>query len=162
MTDWLIDVFSGNEATLNFYLTNYTDVGSLVRAVRNIAYLGGNTNTTGGLRLMRTEIFNVANGDRPDVPNVALLITDGIPTREFRQLPDEVRRIKDSGTRIVTVGVTKEVQYYLAGRNGSSRRSYVLLQKFLFFLRGITELRRPIASTVWSMSQKRVNSPTTR
>jgi len=97
---------------------------------------------------MRTEIFNVANGDRPDVPNVALLITDGIPTREFRQLPNEVRRIKDSGTRIVTVGVTKEVQYYLAGRNGSSRRSYVLLQKFLFFLRGITELRRPIASTV--------------
>jgi len=60
---------------------------------------------------MRTEIFSVANGDRSDVPNVAILITHGIPTREYRRLPDEVRRIKDSGTRIVTVGVTKEVLF---------------------------------------------------
>jgi len=106
-------VYLGNEATLNFYLTNYTDVPSLVNAVRNIAYIGGNTNTTGGLRLMRTEIFNVANGDRLDVPNVAVLITDGIPTREEAQLPDEVMRIKKSGTRIVTVGVTNQVSFDL-------------------------------------------------
>ena len=99
----------GNEATLNFYLTNYTDVTSVTNAVRNIAYVGGNTNTTGGLRLMRTEIFNPANGDRSDVPNVAILITDGVPTREVDELPDEVLRIKNSGIRIVTVGVTNQV-----------------------------------------------------
>jgi len=99
----------GNRATLNFYLTNYTDTQTLVSAVRNIRYIGGNTNTTGGLRLMRTEIFNTANGDRSDVPNVAILITDGVPTREVAELPDEVRRIKNSGIRIVTVGVTNKV-----------------------------------------------------
>ena len=99
----------GNRATLNFYLTNYTDTPSLVSAVRNISYLGGNTNTTGGLRLMRTEIFNRANGDRWDVQNVALLITDGVPTREVDELPDEVMRIKNSGIRIITVGVTNKV-----------------------------------------------------
>ena len=80
-------LFPGNEATLNFYLTNFTDVSSIRNAVRNIRYLGGNTNTTGGLRLMRTEIFNAANGDRSDVPNVAILITDGVPTREVAELP---------------------------------------------------------------------------
>jgi len=99
----------GNEATLNFYLTNYTDVSSLVTAIRNIAYIGGNTNTTGGLRLARTEIFNTANGDRPDVPNVAILITDGNPTLDVSQLPDEVLRYRSRDIRIIGVGVTSKV-----------------------------------------------------
>jgi Mg-chelatase subunit ChlD len=100
---------SGNEATLNFFLTNFTDVASLQSAIRNIQYLGGNTNTTGGLRLMRLQVFNPANGDRPEVPNVVILITDGIPTREVELLPGEVATIKDLGIRIVGVGVTNQV-----------------------------------------------------
>jgi len=58
---------------------------------------------------MRTEIFNVANGDRPDVPDVAVLITDGEPTREVNELPYEVQRIKNRGIGIVGVGVTHRV-----------------------------------------------------
>ena len=77
--------------------------------MRNIPYCNENTNTTGGLRLTRTEIFNTANGDRADVPNVIILITDGNPTRETDLLSDEVQRIKSSGVRIVGVGVTNEV-----------------------------------------------------
>jgi len=103
------ELFVGNKATVNFYLSNFTDVHSLTNAIRNIAYGDGNTNTTGGLRLMRTAIFNTANGDRPDIPNVAILITDGIPTREVPELPAEVKRIKDLGIRIVGVGVTNAV-----------------------------------------------------
>jgi len=101
----------GNEATLNFYLNNFTDVSALQNAISNIRYLGGNTNTTGGLRLMRTEIFNPANGDRPRVQNVAILITDGIPTREVDLLPGEVETIKSLGIRIVGVGVTNQVSF---------------------------------------------------
>ena len=101
----------GNEATLNFYLSNFTDLSSLVAAIRRIHYGGGNTNTTGGLRLMRTEIFNRANGDRPDVQDVAILITDGEPTREVDRLPGEVAAIKRRGIRIVGVGVTNRVSF---------------------------------------------------
>ena len=101
----------GNEATLNFYLSNFTDVSALTAAIRNIEYLGGNTNTTGGLRLARTVCFNRANGDRADVPNVAILITDGIPTREVELLPGEVDTIKGLGIRIVGVGVTDQVSF---------------------------------------------------
>jgi len=102
-------LFVGNEATLNFYLSNFTDRASLVAAIRKIPYVGGNTNTTGGMRLMRQECFNRANGDRPDVRNVAILITDGIPTREVDELPAEVQRNKALGVRIVGVGVTDKV-----------------------------------------------------
>jgi len=61
------------------------------------------------MRLMRQECFNRANGERPDVPNVAVLITGGYPTREADRLPAEVRLIKILGVRIVIVGITNRV-----------------------------------------------------
>ena len=99
----------GNQAWVNFYLTNFTDVQSLTRAINNIGYLNENTNTTGGLWRMRTEIFNDANGDRSGVQNVAILITDGNPTWDVDKLPDEVRAIRSLGIRVIGVGVTNEV-----------------------------------------------------
>ena len=101
-------LFAGNMAYLQFYLSNFTDTRSLEDAVRNIPYCDENTNTTGALRLTRTKILNTANGDRPDVPNVIVLLTDGNPTWEADLLSDEVDLIKSLGIRIVGVGVTNE------------------------------------------------------
>ena len=103
------ETVTGNKAYLQFYLHNFTTTQSLETAIRNIPYCNENTNTTGGLRLTRTEIFNTANGDREDVPNVIVLLTDGNPTWETDLLPDEVRRIKNLDIRIVGIGVTNEV-----------------------------------------------------
>ena len=58
---------------------------------------------------MRTECFNPANGDRDNAPNVAVLITDGIPTVDVELLDDEVATIKSLGIRILGVGVTNKV-----------------------------------------------------
>jgi len=58
---------------------------------------------------MRTAIFNEANGDRLDIPNVAILITDGIPSREVDLLRDEVRLIRSLSIRIIGVGITDRV-----------------------------------------------------
>jgi len=99
---------------LQFYLNEFTNTQSLRNAVRRIGYCGGNTNTTGGLRLARTEIFNAANGDRSGVPNALVLITDGNPTREVNRLDEEVRHIKRLGVRIVGVGVTNRVNEFVS------------------------------------------------
>jgi len=104
-------VCQGNEATLNFYLNNFTNVTALQNAISSIPYRGGNTNTTGGLRLARTEIFNPANGDRPDVMDVVILITDGEPTREVDLLTGEVEAFKSREIRIVGIGVTNQVRF---------------------------------------------------
>ena len=109
----LVLLHQGNAATLNFYLNNFTDVASLQNAIRNIRYLGGWTNTTGALRLMRTEIFNHANGDRSNVPNVAILITDGVPNIDVHLLAGEVATIKSRDIRIVGVGVTNQVSFLI-------------------------------------------------
>jgi len=81
----------------------------LQNAIRNIAYLGGWTNTTGGIRVGCREIFNTANGDRSDVPNVVILITDGVPNIDVHLLWDEVSRCKRRDIRILGVGVTNQV-----------------------------------------------------
>ena len=99
----------GNDAKLQFYLNNFTDSASLIGAIQRINYDGGNTNTTGGLRTMRLQIFNPMYGDRPDVPNLCILITDGVPTREVEGLADEVNRVKSAGIRVIGIGVTSAV-----------------------------------------------------
>jgi hypothetical protein len=104
-------VYTGDTAAVNFYLNTCTDLSSLITAIDNIRYIGGWTNTTGALRLTRTEIFNAANGDRPLASNVAILITDGVPTIDIVQLPDEVQKDRAAEIHIVGVGVTSQVSW---------------------------------------------------
>ena len=113
---------------MQFYLTNFTDTESLENAIRNIPYCGGNTNTSGALRLTRTQIFNTANGDRPDVPNVIVLVTDGNPTRETDMLPGELHIITRMDVRVVGVGVTNEVSDCAATACSSSIYLYKGIQ----------------------------------
>ena len=56
---------------------SYFDQNELVEALGNIRYIGGTTNTADGIQLMNEEIFQEANGDRPGVPNIAVVLTDG-------------------------------------------------------------------------------------
>jgi len=102
---------SGNEASVYLYLCNFTSLESLTAQIRKLPYCGGNTNTTGALRLTRTDVFTAAHCDRPDASNLIILITDGNPTREVDELPAEVARIKAAGIRVIAVGVTSAVRF---------------------------------------------------
>ncbi len=62
---------------------------------------------------MRTQVFQQAYGDRPDVPNVCILITDGVPTREVDGLAAEVQNDKNAQIRILGIGVTNQVIHVL-------------------------------------------------
>ena len=63
--------------------------------LQSLEYGGGNTNTTGALRLTRQEVFTEANGDRADVKNIIVLITDGYATVEKGALLEaEVEHIR--------------------------------------------------------------------
>ncbi len=44
---------------------------------RRIRYVGNRTNTAAGITLVRDTMFTAANGERPDAPNIVILITDG-------------------------------------------------------------------------------------
>ena len=58
----------------------------MIQAIRMLPYLGGNTNTTAALRLLRDVIFQPQNGDRIAVRNVAVLIANGESTLNADQV----------------------------------------------------------------------------
>ena len=43
----------------------------------SMMYVDGTTNTANAISVMRTDAFNTGNGDRVNIPNVGVVITDG-------------------------------------------------------------------------------------
>ena len=82
----------------------------MLAAVDRIQYLGENTNTTGGLKVARLEVFDPIYQQRPDVDRIIVLITDGVPTYDSDKLDEEVAAVKAMGIRIVGLGVTDKVR----------------------------------------------------
>ena len=60
-----------------FHLNQLTTREEAVDAVNGIAWRRGRTNTASALRYARTDMFTETNGDREDVINVAVVVTDG-------------------------------------------------------------------------------------
>ena len=100
---------AGNKAKLNFNLKDYRTKAEVLAAVDRIQYLGENTNTTGGLKVARLEVFGRNYEQRSNVERIIVLITDGVPTYDVHLLDDEVAAIKAMGIRIVGLGVTNKV-----------------------------------------------------
>ena len=98
-----------NEAYIQFFLNQYDNKRDIQKAINRMPYTGGNTNTTGGLRVVRTEVYRKDRGDRSNVKNVIVLITDGRTTREVDSLYDEACKLKGPGTLIFGIGVTNQV-----------------------------------------------------
>ena len=69
------------------------------------AYPDGWTNTADAFRAARTDIFGRA-GDRSDGTNMAIIITDGIPTRNEQQAIPEATNLQNSNVKVVAVGIT--------------------------------------------------------
>jgi len=100
---------SGNKGKLNFNLKNYSTRAEVLAAVERIKYLGENTNTTGGLKVARLEVFSPSYQQRPYVDSIIVLITDGVPTYDADKLDTEVAAVKRMGIRMLGLGVTNKV-----------------------------------------------------
>ena len=116
--DTVTNVCAGNKAKLDFNLKDYSTKAEVLEAVDRIRYLGENTNTTGGLKLARLEVFDPAYEQRSDVDRVIVLITDGVPTYDADKLDEEVAAVKAAGIRLVALGVTDRVRQSLISNHG--------------------------------------------
>jgi len=102
----------GNKAKLHFNLNDFRTKADVLAAVDRLQYMGENTNTTGGLKVARLEVFGPNYDQRPNVDRIIVLITDGVPTYDADKLGDEVAAVKRDGIRIVGLGVTNKVASY--------------------------------------------------
>ena len=98
-----------NTGENEFFMNDYSSRSQLTEAILKTPFMGGNTNTSGGLRRMHFEQFTKNKGDRDGVPNVAVVITDGVSTYDNnRTIPDAIAA-RQSGIKIYSIGVTEKI-----------------------------------------------------
>ena len=93
-----------------FHLNNQlSDISEMESRIKNISYVGGNTDTAKGIEYMRTVAFTAGNGDRPDVQNIAIIITDGESTTNKGMTVPNAIAAQNDGIKMYSVGITNLV-----------------------------------------------------
>ena len=107
-------VFSEN-VRMEFPLNQHHDREQLKAALRNMQYEGHETNTPEAFRMARQQCFSEAYGDRRDVQNLAVIMTDGVPYPEDRRAPaiSEAQVLRSYGTKIFAIGITNLIDINL-------------------------------------------------
>jgi len=95
-----------------FDLNTHKSKAAVYEAIDEIPYVYGSTNTADGIAAM-INMFNSANGDRPDVPNIGIVITDGVSNVNSRRTIPEAVNAKGAGIHVYAIGIgltdTREV-----------------------------------------------------
>ena len=93
-----------DQAKLQFRLNEYDNRLDMKAAIDEIPYTHGTTNTAAALKLIREQVFQPNVGDRDDLNNVAILLTDG-NSNDFAQTLLQARLAREQGITLITVGI---------------------------------------------------------
>ena len=98
-----------NEAVLEFSMDKFFNKNDMQSAVSLMRHTGGSTNTGQAINVARTQCFGPGNGERRRVPNVSIIITDGLPTIAEYNINEEATHLKRIST-VLAVGITSSVE----------------------------------------------------
>ena len=103
-------VFSEN-ASVAFHLDAYSDAQSVKNAILTLGYLGNETNTPKAFTVARRNCFDYTKGDRPNVTNLVIFISDGRPwpTTRTEAAKAEAQALKDADVLLIAIGVTEYI-----------------------------------------------------
>lgn len=101
-------VFS-DHAHNEFFLSNTRSKVQVQQSIRELQFRDGRTDTAFGLYRMRTEQFTIEKGDRPQAPNIAIVITDGESNDNKTRTIPEAQLAKNAGITMFAVGITNFV-----------------------------------------------------
>ena len=91
-----------------FHLNKYRTKSEVISAISNINRMLGDTNIADAIKTTRNTMFTAQNGDRPGVPNIAIIITDGISNINSIKTIPEANTAKEEDIRIFAIGVGVE------------------------------------------------------
>ena len=94
-----------DRATTEFNLNTYSSKEDIMQALHYVQYARGRTNTASALRKLRTEMLTPEKGDRPDVPNFALVISDGQSNIDSDNTIPEAIKARQEGVHIIAVSM---------------------------------------------------------
>ena len=98
-------IIYSTEDYVQFQLNTYATKAEVFDAVDQIPYRYGSTNTADALNTMRTEMFTAFNGDRPNVPNLAIVVTDGVSNINSRRTIPEAEQARADRIHIYAIGI---------------------------------------------------------
>ena len=93
------------EVEIQFHLNQYRTSAELKRAIDNIPYIYGSTNSADALESMHNVLFTRENGDRPRVDNIAFMITDGVSNINYRRTIPGAESARSDGIHIYAIGI---------------------------------------------------------
>ncbi|KAH3828049.1 hypothetical protein DPMN_129998 [Dreissena polymorpha] len=93
-----------HNVTLEFYMNTYIRAANMIDYVRDIPYIRGSTNTADAIKAMHETMFTTKNGDRPGIPNVGIVITDGASDNSTHT-KEEAARAKSKDIHIYAIGI---------------------------------------------------------
>ena len=92
---------------IEVHLKDYVgDEGGLEYDLLTLEYNPGHTNTAGLLKVIRDQVFTFENGDRPAVPNLVLILTDGLSNINRGLTAVEAAKSRKVGIRHFAIGVS--------------------------------------------------------
>jgi len=98
-------IYWSNEAFVAFNMIDYGQVKQdVVEAIRRVPFLSNVTHTAAALRLVHETAFQGRSGDRDDVPNVAIVVSDGHSNVLSDLTPFQAYTCRINDIRMVAVG----------------------------------------------------------
>uniref|UniRef100_A0AAY4A7Z5 VWFA domain-containing protein n=1 Tax=Denticeps clupeoides TaxID=299321 RepID=A0AAY4A7Z5_9TELE len=131
-----------NEPYQEFLLKDYDNERDVLAAIVNLKYRKGGTVLGKAISFLRTTYFTEAAGSRPNVPKIAIVITDGSSSDDVVKPAEELRR---QGVTIYAIGVGSADTAQL--RAIANRPS----QRFLVSISNYQELRRAMEGMLKSI-----------
>jgi Mg-chelatase subunit ChlD len=94
-----------SKVKIEFYLNSYGTFAEVADAIDKIVYRYGSTNTADSLKSMREEMFSTRNGDRDGVPDICIILTDGVSNINSRKTIPQAVESRAAGIHIYAIGI---------------------------------------------------------
>ncbi len=131
-----------------FYLNTYNSQELMTMEIENLKYLDGFTNTSGAIRMMQFEQFVRDQGDRPDVQNIAIILTDGESNIDQDKDISDAEIAIQAGITIFGLGVTTSISEQKIKAISSEPR---ILDANFFLIPNFASLEPAVASFTSAM-----------
>lgn len=141
-------VLFGDDAKVQFQLSDLTKEKKLMKALKSIKpkqYRSKKISLLNLLDTLKTEVFTEANGDRRDVPNIAVVINDVETKEDVNEILRSSLDLKQGNDRIIAIGLEKsnEGEMQMLGR-GYTDTLYFFGDKYDYLTKS-TDLRESLA-----------------
>jgi len=117
-------------ARIQFGLNKYATSAAVNTAISAIPYVGGMTNTSGGLFKSRDVLTNAVYGSRAGKSKIVVLITDDFPNVANATVFEEAQNARNAGVRVILVTIGDTIDDTVMRKLAYSSSDYIHTNDF--------------------------------